>query len=47
LVPTRPTSHWSRRKGLTQPTAQQVLAGLTGNAVMELASGAVITVERP
>lgn len=34
-------------KGLSQPTAQQVLGGLTGNAVMELASGAVITVARP
>lgn len=34
-------------KGLSQSTAEQILAGLTGNAVMELASGAVITVKRP
>jgi hypothetical protein len=34
-------------RGLTKDMAQQMLAGVTGDAVLELDSGAVITLERP
>lgn len=34
-------------RGLTQDMAQRMLANLTGNAVLELDSGAMITLERP